>query len=89
MFTFAFSIVRIDDPNLDNFRSVQLNWIKSQGFDVADYKEVDTANLEQTVKWFSEEITKLIFLPMGLCWLMMILNTGVPWVLLQNFQRTP
>ncbi|NLM11428.1 MAG: NAD-dependent DNA ligase LigA [Clostridiaceae bacterium] len=66
VYFFAFSIVRIDDPNLDNFRSVQLNWIKSQGFDVADYKEVDTANLEQTVKWFSEEITKIDFPADGL-----------------------
>ncbi|NLX77403.1 MAG: NAD-dependent DNA ligase LigA [Clostridiaceae bacterium] len=55
VYFFAFSIVRVDDPGLDNFRSAHLKWIKGQGFDVVEYKEVDSANLEDTVKWFSEQ----------------------------------
>ncbi len=55
VYFFAFSIVRVDDPGLDNFRSAHLKWLKGQGFDVVEYKEVDSANLEDTVKWFSEQ----------------------------------
>lgn len=66
VYFFAFQIVRIDVPNLDSFRSEQLNWLKSQGFDVIDFKEVDAANLEQTVNWFSKQIVNNDFPADGL-----------------------
>ena len=28
-------------------------WLRKQGFDIAEYKEVDAANLEETVAWFA------------------------------------
>lgn len=52
----AFSVVKVDNADIGDYRTKQLNWLKNQGFDVVDFKEVDSTNLEQTVKWFSEQI---------------------------------
>lgn len=56
VYFFAFQIVRIDEPEVSRFRSSQLDWLKSQGFDVVEFRKVDSSNLEQTVKWFSERV---------------------------------
>lgn len=66
VYFFAFQIVRIDDPEIIRFRSRQLNWLKSQGFDVVDFREVDASNLEQTVNWFSEQVVSNDFPADGL-----------------------
>lgn len=66
VYFFAFNILRVDDANISNFRSVHMNWLKGQGFDVAGFKEVDAENLEQTVNWFSEQIVNNDFPADGL-----------------------
>jgi len=66
VYFFAFQFVRIDDPEIIRFRSRQLNWLKSQGFDVVDFREVDASNLEQTVNWFSEQVVSNDFPADGL-----------------------
>lgn len=66
VYFFAFQIVKVDEPEIGKFRSRQLNWLKSQGFDVVEFKEVDSSNLEQTVKWFSEQVVKNDFPADGL-----------------------
>jgi len=66
VYFFAFGIVKIDDPGLDKFRSEQMKWLKSQGFDVVDFREVDASNLEQTVNWFTEQIASNDFPADGL-----------------------
>ena len=66
VYFFAFNIVKIDDPALDKSRGEQLKWLKSQGFDVVDFKEVYASNLEQAVNWFSEHIVNNDFPADGL-----------------------
>lgn len=53
---FAFSLVKADGVDFQNSRIKQMEWLKSQGFDVALYKPVDAANLEETVSWFTSQI---------------------------------
>lgn len=55
---FAFSLVMTDKMNVENSRSSQLEWIKSQGFDVVGYNKVNSQNIRETVSWFSDNITK-------------------------------
>lgn len=55
---FAFSVVKADDVDFNNLRSSQLNWLNAQGFSTVEYKKVDSSNVEETVKWFAEHITK-------------------------------
>ena len=40
-------------------------WLRKQGFDIAEYKEVDAANPEETVAWFAGKWKEMIFPPMG------------------------
>ncbi|NMB43269.1 MAG: NAD-dependent DNA ligase LigA [Clostridiales bacterium] len=55
---FAFSLVSTSDgANFDNSRVKQLKWLSNLGFDVVEYKLVDSANLEETVEWFANNIT--------------------------------
>jgi len=66
VYFFGFQIVRVDDPEIMKYRSMQLNWLKSQGFDVVEFREVDASNLEQTVNWFTEQVAKNDFPADGL-----------------------
>ncbi|HZK27338.1 MAG TPA: NAD-dependent DNA ligase LigA [Thermoclostridium sp.] len=52
----AFSIIFMENQTVANFRSKQLNWLKSLGFDIAGFKEVDAFNLGQSISDFSDEI---------------------------------
>lgn len=54
---YAFALVLEEKVDFRNSRMNQLRWLKSQGFDVVEFKEVDATDLEETVKWFSEHIT--------------------------------
>ena len=63
---FGFSIVKADGLNLNNSRSTQMDWLKGQGFDVVDYKKVDSSNLEETVSWFADHISENDFPSDGL-----------------------
>ena len=40
----------------DNSREKQFLWLKSQGFDVVEYKKVTGVQVPETVQWFSEAI---------------------------------
>ncbi len=55
---YAFSIVRVEDAELGNSRATQFEWLSSQGFDVVDYRKVDSESLEETLKWFGGEVEK-------------------------------
>lgn len=63
---FAFSIVKADDLSFDNSRITQMNYMKNQGFDVVEYKKVNASNIEETIKWFSDNITENDFPSDGL-----------------------
>ncbi len=57
----AFALVSAVDENgesVDFSNSVESQYLfmKAQGFDTVDYKRVDKDNIEETVRWFSEEI---------------------------------
>ncbi|MDP4091817.1 MAG: NAD-dependent DNA ligase LigA [Bacillota bacterium] len=55
---YAFSLVKADNVEFGNSRTVQLEWLKGQGFDVVEFKRVTSESIEQTVKWFAENIEK-------------------------------
>lgn len=63
---FAFSLVKAENAGLESARSVQLNWLQAQGFDVVESRKVNSSNLEDTVSWFSEQIGKNDFPSDGL-----------------------
>lgn len=52
----AFSTVKVDDVDFNNSRNAQMVWLKSQGFEVVEYKMVDSSNIEEAVSWFAENI---------------------------------
>lgn len=53
---FAFSVVKAEGTDFKNSRLVQMEWLRNQGFEAVDYKEVDGGNLEESVAWFAEHI---------------------------------
>lgn len=55
---FAFSVVRVDGLNFNNSRHIQMEWLIRQGFEIVDYKKVDSAGLEEAVAWFAAHITE-------------------------------
>ncbi|MGB8452587.1 MAG: NAD-dependent DNA ligase LigA [Anaerocolumna sp.] len=64
---FAFHLVSTSgDVDFDNSRRKQLLWLKNLGFDVVENKTVTEDNLEETVLWFSDHVTKNDFPSDGL-----------------------
>lgn len=55
---FAFSLVKADVPGIAGSRAAQLEWLASQGFDVVEFKKVDSAGLEDAISWFEAQIGK-------------------------------
>lgn len=53
---YAFSLVKADDINFENYRKNQMEWLKKQGFAIVDYKEVNISNLEEIIEWFSKKV---------------------------------
>ena len=53
VYFFAFSLVKATGVEFKNSRVAQMDWIKEQGFDTVEFKEVNEDNLEETVTWFS------------------------------------
>lgn len=53
---FAFSVVKAEGADFKNSRLVQMEWLRNQGFEAVDYKEVGGGNLEELVAWFAEHI---------------------------------
>ncbi|AEY66505.1 NAD-dependent DNA ligase LigA [Clostridium sp. BNL1100] len=56
VYFFAFSLVKADNVELGNSRASQMNWLKNQGFDIVEFKEVTSTDIEETVQWFSQNI---------------------------------
>ena len=52
---YAFTLVK-GDVDFNNSRIEQLNWLKNQGFNIVEFKKVTQDNIEETVKWFEEQI---------------------------------
>ena len=52
---YAFTLVKAD-VDFNNSRIEQLNWLKNQGFNIVEFKKVTQDNIEETVKWFEEQI---------------------------------
>lgn len=63
---FAFSVVKADGVDFNNSRTTQIEWLRGQGFEVVEYKKVDSGNLEKSVDWFAEHITENDFPSDGL-----------------------
>ncbi|MGE5614712.1 MAG: NAD-dependent DNA ligase LigA [Bacillota bacterium] len=63
---FAFSLVRADGADITGSRAAHLEWLASQGFDVVEYKKVDSAGLEDALSWFEKQIGKNDFPSDGL-----------------------
>ncbi len=53
---FAFSLVLAENVDFENSRKKQFEWLKKQGFDVVEYKEVDKDNILETITWFEKNI---------------------------------
>lgn len=54
---YGFGLVLADGVDFKNSRKEQFLWLKSQGFDIVDFKEVTAENLLAAVKEFAEAIT--------------------------------
>lgn len=54
---FAFSLVEAENIDFDNSQENKMKFLKAQGFDIVEYKRVNSENLVNTVKWFSDNIT--------------------------------
>ena len=52
----AFALVRAEGVELGNSRKAQFEWLRGQGFDVVDYREVDAATLPAAVADFADAI---------------------------------
>lgn len=55
---FAFSMVSASGRELSNLKSENLEWLKTQGFEIVEYKKVNKDNLEKAVLEFEENIQK-------------------------------
>lgn len=53
---YAFALVRADGVDFGNSRAAQFEWLRSQGFEVVEYKKVSAEHVAETVAWFSEQI---------------------------------
>lgn len=63
---FAFSLVKADNVDFKNSRIEQMNWLKSQGFDIVEYKEVFDYGMEEKVQWFYQRVEENDFPSDGL-----------------------
>lgn len=56
VYFFAFSVVSAENADFGNSRLNQLKWLKNQGFDVVEHREVNSENIEHTIEWFGKKI---------------------------------
>ena len=54
----AFSLVKADGVDFHNSREAQFKWLKTQGFEVVEYRMVDASNLEEAVREFARAVEK-------------------------------
>ncbi len=53
---FAFSLVEAEDVDFKNSRKEQMKFLKDQGFDVVEYKEVNANNMLEEIEYFADKI---------------------------------
>ena len=53
---YAFTLVQADGVDFKNSRLYQMQWLKSQGFDVVENHPVTAATVDEEVAWFAEHI---------------------------------
>lgn len=63
---FAFALVSADNVDFKNSRAYQFEWLKKQGFEVVEYKMVDSDNIIDTIAWFEKTIVNNDFPSDGL-----------------------
>ncbi|MGN0399936.1 MAG: NAD-dependent DNA ligase LigA [Blautia sp.] len=56
VYFYAFSLVRADDVDFKNSRECQFQWLKSQGFDVVEYRAVTEQTLDEAIEYFSGKV---------------------------------
>lgn len=76
VYFYAFALVQAEGVKFDNSREKQFLWLKSQGFDVVEYKKVTGVQVPETVQWFSEAIVHNVSHPMDWWQPMMTLHMG-------------
>lgn len=54
---YAFNLVSAEGMEFD-LRSQQMEWLKTQGFEVVESKQVNRENIRETVGWFADKIDK-------------------------------
>ncbi len=57
VYFYAFALVRADGVDFENSRERQFLWLKSQGFDVVEYKKATGAGVPQAVQEFSDAVS--------------------------------
>ena len=62
----AFALVSAQDVDFRNSRDFQMRWLKSQGFDVVEYRTVTASTLDEAMEYFSTAITENDFPSDGL-----------------------
>ena len=55
---FVFSLVKADGVDFENSRCCQFEWLKNQGFDVVEYREVTANSLEREVQEFASAVER-------------------------------
>lgn len=55
---YAFSLVKADGEEFHNSRKKQLEWLRVQGFETVEYKEVTEQTLPEAVRQFSEAVAE-------------------------------
>lgn len=54
---FAFTLVQAEGIDFHNSRIEQMNWLRSLGFDIVEYRTVDSATIEEAVSDFAQRIS--------------------------------
>ena len=80
---YAFALVSAQDVDMHNSRAYQMEWLKSQGFEVVEYRMVTGESLDEAMDYFSHTI----FHPMDLLRFMMILHMEIRLEVLRNFHE--
>ena len=56
VYFYAFALIQAEAVEFDNSLQCQFEWMKSQGFDVVEYREVSAETMEEAVGYFSKSI---------------------------------
>lgn len=63
---YAFSLVTAQGVDFHNSRKEQMEWLKSQGFDVVEYRMVTSETLGEAIEYFSDQVAENDFPSDGL-----------------------